>query len=83
MAIFPVGLSFASAFNVDQITVAGITALTGSYTIIEKHTLYHFDLIAWSCLLPLLVFTFVNVGRIWINMKAIKQVAKVEPAEQE
>lgn len=82
MAWFPAGFAFATAFNVDQITVAGVTAMTGSYTIVEKHTLYHFDLIAYTCLLPLLVCAILNTARIWLNMRALRQIAAPEETEQ-
>ena len=78
MAWFTSGLAFTSAFNVDHITSYGVVASNLSYILIEKHTIYHFDMIAYVCLLPMLIFTVANSIRIWLNMKAMKEVARVE-----
>lgn len=78
MAIFPAVFSYIAAFNVDQITVAGVTAASGTYHILEKHTIYHFDDIAHFILLPLLVWTIVNVIRIHLNYKRINEAARYE-----
>ena len=78
MAWFPSAFALYAAFNVDQITVAGVVASSGTYAVIEKHSLYHFDLIAYACLLPLLVLALINTARIWLNTKAMKQIAAVD-----
>jgi hypothetical protein len=78
MAIFPSAFAYLTAFDVDQITVTGITAASGTYHIIEKHTIYHFDDLAHFILLPLLVWTIINVFRIYFNYKKITDASKFE-----
>ena len=78
MAIFPAAFSYLTAFDVDQITVAGVTAVSGTYHIIEKHTIYHFDDLAHFILLPLVVWTIINVYRIYINYKRITDASKFQ-----
>lgn len=83
---FTSGFALFSAFNIDKVTGSGLlgtgtTAMT--YVFMEKHTLYHFDLIAWSCLLPLFVACLLNTGRIYMNMKTMNQVATVDDNARE
>jgi hypothetical protein len=81
MAWFPSAFALFAAFNIDKITASGIMQVSdvaATYMMVERHTLYHFDLIAYSCLLPLLICTLLNTARIWLNMKAIRQVAVVD-----
>ena len=82
-AVFGSSFSFATAWNVDQITTSGIVLNGDTYAIIEKHTIYHFDTIALFILLPLLLFTLANVARIWLNYRRMKQIAVIETETQE
>jgi hypothetical protein len=79
MAWFTSGFALLSAFNIDRIIGSEfIQNAAGHYVFMEKHTLYHFDMIAYSCLLPMLIFALLNTGRIYINMRSIRQIAVVE-----
>jgi hypothetical protein len=79
---FTSGFALFSAFNIDKITGSGLVVTsTGAVIFMEKHTLYHFDLIALSCLLPMFVCCLLNTGRIYLNMKAMKQIATVDDDE--
>ena len=76
---FTSGFALLSAFNIDRIVGGGFVETgAGAMIFMEKHTLYHFDLIAWSCLLPLFVACLLNTGRIYMNMKTMNQIATVD-----
>ena len=79
MSWFTSAFALLSAFNVDRVIGSQmIQNAAGAYVFMEKHTLYHFDTIALTCLLPMLILALLNTGRIYINMRAVKQVAVVE-----
>jgi len=78
MAIPPAWYAYITAYNVDQIAVAGIATVSGGYQIIEKHTIYHFDDLALFILLPFAVCTMINAFRIYSNYRQIKQAARFE-----
>ena len=75
---FTSGFALFSAFNIDKITSTGLVETSGTIIAMEIHTINHFDLIAWSCLLPMFVVCLLNTGRIYLNMKAMKQIATVD-----
>jgi hypothetical protein len=79
---FTSGFALFSAFNIDRIVGSGLMETSdGVIVFMEKHTLYHFDLMAWTCLLPLFVVCLLNTGRIYMNMRTMNQIARVDENE--
>jgi len=87
MAWFSAGFAYTTAFSVDQITAAGVTSFVTNNTVvaIEQHTIYHFDWIAYTCLLPLLILAVLNTIGIYMSWRAIRNVAQLptEPNSEE
>lgn len=76
---FTSGFALFSAYNVDRITGSGLMETSiGTIIFMEKHTIYHFDNIAIFYLLPMFVACLLNGGRIYMNMRTMNQIAKVD-----
>ena len=85
MAWFPAGFAFTTAFSVDQVTSYGATSIATNQTLalMEIHTIYHFDWIAYSCLLPLLILALLNTIGLYLSWKAMRSMAEPETRNNE
>jgi hypothetical protein len=77
MAIFTSGYALFSASNVDRIVGTGLQVSGTTMVFMEKHVIYNFGNL-YVYLIPLFIFSLANPVRIWMNMRAMKQIATVD-----
>ena len=74
LAWIPIAFTMFTSFAVDVVNSSGVVGGSGTYALIENHTIYSFNTIA-ILFMVILAFAIGNTYRIWVDQKKMVEVS--------